>query len=363
VVRHPDGGGSARGPDVLSRQGVGVILNARINDKGSLVAEAWFNVDDAERVDSRVLSYLRARKPMEASTGLGLDEEDVGPNVHNGKSYERIARNYQPDHVAVLLDGALGACSVNDGCGVLMNEDGTPCKSFENYQKAIANALTHLEKRNSNRRSPTMDDETRKNIVDALITNAECCWEEGDREFLSGLDDAQLKRVKATKDKETQFVANARNENKELTAKVKTLEDAQKTAQNQAPEGEGGKGKTAEPPTEEQWMAQAPETVRNRLAFADKLETQAKQDIVDRLVDNLEGDEKTKTAEGLAKLTLEALEGLRPLAPKPPAQVVANYGGAMAGEQQPTEDAQKHFGDFGCPSDSDYAKALEPKKS
>lgn len=127
VVYHPSTNGinvSARDPDILDRQGVGLLM--RVNANGKLRGEAWFDVEKTRKVDNRVLERLEAGKPIEVSTGLFTDNEPAenGAN-YNGKSYAYVARNYRPDHLAILPD-QIGACSIKDGCGILVNKDSCP---------------------------------------------------------------------------------------------------------------------------------------------------------------------------------------------------------------------------------------------
>lgn len=129
VVYHPTQNGhpvSARRADVLNSQGVGVVLNARINKNGKLVADGWFDIERVEKVDKRVLQKLEAGDAFELSTGLFTDNypAENGAN-YNGKGYTHIAKNHRPDHLAVFVDQK-GACSLKDGCGVnVHNSAGT----------------------------------------------------------------------------------------------------------------------------------------------------------------------------------------------------------------------------------------------
>lgn len=123
VVGHPYEGGleiSARRPDVLDSQGIGYVFNAQVN--GKLSADLWFDVERTRKVDERIIGALEQSKPIELSTGL-LTSNEPSEGTYNGKRYTSIARNHSPDHLAILLDSE-GACSMRDGCGVLMNEDG-----------------------------------------------------------------------------------------------------------------------------------------------------------------------------------------------------------------------------------------------
>ena len=121
VVYHPTRNGvhvSARDPDVLDKQGIGMVLRSKAG--GKLTAEGWFDVEATRRVDNRVLQALEAGSRMELSTGL-FTENEPARGTFNGKPYDAIARNYKPDHLAILPD-QVGACSVNDGCGVMVNQ-------------------------------------------------------------------------------------------------------------------------------------------------------------------------------------------------------------------------------------------------
>lgn len=127
VVNHPtDDFGhplSAREPGVLAKFGIGYVFKSRINNQGKLKAEGWFDNEHTQRVSQKVWNMLQKAKPFELSTGLFTDNE-LAHNGSNwqGKPYSYIARNYRPDHLAILPD-KVGACSVRDGCGVLVNGD------------------------------------------------------------------------------------------------------------------------------------------------------------------------------------------------------------------------------------------------
>lgn len=105
---------SARDPSIVE---LGKVHNTSSN--GKLTAEAWFDVLNTRRVNSRILDRLHDGQPIELSTGLGLDKEQIAGEF-NGKAYQFIARNYRPDHLAILTEDK-GACSLEDGCGVLVN--------------------------------------------------------------------------------------------------------------------------------------------------------------------------------------------------------------------------------------------------
>lgn len=122
VLDHPSENGvgrSARHPDVIENQGLGYVFNST-NKKRKLDAEAWIDIEKTQRLAPTVIEDLKAGRPIEISTGLFTDNYRKN-GVHNdGQAYIGVARNYRPDHLAVLV-GKKGACSIKDGCGLLMN--------------------------------------------------------------------------------------------------------------------------------------------------------------------------------------------------------------------------------------------------
>jgi hypothetical protein len=116
---------SADTDGVWDRQGLGFIRDSAV--RGKLQHNAWFDVERTTNFDrdlpegQRIIPRLLRGQPIEVSTGLYTDNEQApaGAN-YRGRPYDFTARNYRPDHMAVLPD-MVGACSVRDGCGVLVN--------------------------------------------------------------------------------------------------------------------------------------------------------------------------------------------------------------------------------------------------
>lgn len=115
VVYHPDGV-TACDPTILTNRKIGVIMNTKF-EKGKLKAEAWLDPDRMDFVDDRIEQAIHKNQIMELSTGL-FAEKKHAPGTFNGRSYEYVAINYRPDHLAILPDKR-GACSVKDGAGFL----------------------------------------------------------------------------------------------------------------------------------------------------------------------------------------------------------------------------------------------------
>ena len=117
TIGHPTGpfGEPIPASDVPEKH-IGMVRFPRYRD-GKLTAEGWFDLDATRNADARVLDLLRNGQPIELSTGLYTHNEDRRGS-YRGRPYTHIARNYQPDHLAILPDQR-GACSLDDGCGVL----------------------------------------------------------------------------------------------------------------------------------------------------------------------------------------------------------------------------------------------------
>lgn len=119
VVYHPTMNGqpiSACDPTVLNKQKVGIIMNTTY-DSPKLRAEAWLNEERCTEVDERILEGILDNKMMEVSTGVFTDNEKKKGEWEE-KEYTAIARNYRADHLALLPD-QIGACSIDDGGGLL----------------------------------------------------------------------------------------------------------------------------------------------------------------------------------------------------------------------------------------------------
>jgi len=126
VVYHPQLNGaavSACDPTIYDKQKIGELMNTHWDeDGGRLRTECWIEEDKTREVDDRVLEALEEGRMMEVSTGLFSDNA-YGEGEWNGEAYQATARNYRPDHLAVLPD-RIGACSIEDGAGLLRNQEG-----------------------------------------------------------------------------------------------------------------------------------------------------------------------------------------------------------------------------------------------
>lgn len=117
---HPNINGervSANTPEVLELFRVGRVFNARVEQK-RLKLDAWIDVDlaNASEQGRRLVERINAGDIIEVSVGAFVIAEDKA-GMFNGKPYAAIWREIVPDHLALLPEGTIGACSVESGCG------------------------------------------------------------------------------------------------------------------------------------------------------------------------------------------------------------------------------------------------------
>lgn len=148
VVYHPKKDGehvSACSPDMLTEHQVGIIMNSRWDDDAKkLRAEAWLEEKRLQTVDNRVYEDLKANKVVEVSTGLftqNHEEPGVWNSASGPKEYTTVAKDYQPDHLAILPD-EVGAFSVADGGGLLQTNEALK-KTQEAIGAFVLNEVSH----------------------------------------------------------------------------------------------------------------------------------------------------------------------------------------------------------------------------
>ncbi|QDP55368.1 MAG: hypothetical protein Tp176DCM1853251_52 [Prokaryotic dsDNA virus sp.] len=142
-VLHPQENGahiSANRPDVIERNTIGQIFNARA-EGGKLKADAWINTAKAGRLGyGDLIAQLESGQVVEVSTGY-FSDDDMTPGEYNGKPYRMVHRNIRPDHLA-LLPGEIGACSAADGCGTRVNsKKGSLTMKVNEAMSTLAKAL------------------------------------------------------------------------------------------------------------------------------------------------------------------------------------------------------------------------------
>lgn len=107
---------SGNDPEVL-KTAMGHIFNSKLN-KSRLCMEAWVDEKKAKtKAQKKLVTRLKANEDVEVSLGqfvIMSDEE----GEFDGKKYSGAWDLAIPDHLALLEEGMLGACSRKMGCGV-----------------------------------------------------------------------------------------------------------------------------------------------------------------------------------------------------------------------------------------------------
>jgi len=132
VIDHPHEGDtavSANDPAMMEKHRAGYVFGTEYRESDqSVPAELWIDVDRAGKLKGgpELMRRVLDGDKIEVSTGYFRDLEKRG-GEWQGQSYNGVARNLRPDHLAALLD-SVGACSWEDGCGCpRVNEAGEPC--------------------------------------------------------------------------------------------------------------------------------------------------------------------------------------------------------------------------------------------
>ena len=140
VVSHPEARGrpvSANSPSVIDAQAVGRVYNVHL-DGSRLKGEVWVDENKCQEFFPEVLECIAKRRPIEVSVGV-FSEDEPAEGEWNGEAYKAVARNYRPDHLALLFD-AEGACSWADGCGIRANacyDEETGCRFIAKTMAAL----------------------------------------------------------------------------------------------------------------------------------------------------------------------------------------------------------------------------------
>lgn len=166
IVDHPEVDGqnvSANAPDIVDSRVVGRVYHTHV-DGNKLKAEVWIDEEKLRQVHSPTLAMINKREVVEVSVGVFNEEEEV-EGEWEGETYEAIARNHRPDHLA-LLPGGTGACSVEDGCGLRSNNK----KGGKNVKKEVFQTMRTLnaEGYSVSQMQGVIANEGYKELVDAV---------------------------------------------------------------------------------------------------------------------------------------------------------------------------------------------------
>lgn len=355
LLNHPTAG-SGRSPAVFNEFGLGTVYQAEVVGH-ALVAEGWFDIERCNNVAPGLILRIEQGQPVELSTGLKVAAE-VSAGEFNGVEYTAIARNYRPDHLAILPT-AVGACSVLDGCGVnneLSHEqirsqlysalrDRKPANEVDCYivdvfsdyfiyeqgpdlyrldykvkddqvELALAGSV-RVEREvsyvvsNQSEKLNMLTQEQRSQIISGLVNNCDC-WKEGTT-VLEAMNDEALqatentfKRMKEISEaNQTLTAANAAQEKLLEAAKAGLkVGDAVYTLN-----ADGTWAKTEKPAEKSKQLTEndLPASLREDLEFARNMKAEQRASLTSKI---LAVKDTPYTAEDLQEMTLPALNKL-----------------------------------------------------
>lgn len=136
VADHPTRDGmplsASESPEMLASVAFGTVFNARY-DGGRLKMDAFIDASRAQEMGGDALSALtrsQAGQSVEVSVGAWVYADIESGVSPSGAPYEYVWREIVPDHLAMLPEGDIGACSVEMGCGAprIAKEAAVPAK-------------------------------------------------------------------------------------------------------------------------------------------------------------------------------------------------------------------------------------------
>ena len=111
----------------------GFVANAKATNK-QLTMEAWIDPDRAATSDAgkRILERATHDTPdvIEVSVGVFVTMQDA-EGEFNGRKYKGEWLAIKPNHLALLSERQVGACSIEMGCGALRAAEHCGCQDYE----------------------------------------------------------------------------------------------------------------------------------------------------------------------------------------------------------------------------------------
>lgn len=319
---------SANRPEALAAARIGTMFNTRFED-GRLKTEAW--IDTTAPAARELVEQLRAGEMVEVSVGAFVAVDHRPGRTADGRDFEWVWSSVVPDHLAVGLSGAKGACSIEMGCGAprAAAENSSEPDAVEERQPAEATAVRAADcgcgapksgeesGKGEGRVTPApeqgekkMPSEKQKALAGRLIACGKSPFQEADREVLEAFPEERLESL-------ADGFANA-------PAPDPVTPPATETATATEPE---------KPKTEEELIAALPESVRSMIARYQAEERQKRTELVSCIAGMqtvfTEDQLKTKATEELQALK-SALETVAQRAAAEAVGVDPNDADAMA---------------------------------
>lgn len=135
---------------------------------------------DKNKIDNhpegqRFLQLVKANKPINVSTAYFDGNVEAGNGIKNGKTYDRVQKDIEPDHLAILLNED-GACACKDGCGINVNNKQEQIMSdatltAETLSDSLATVLADFMKEHDDKLT-TNAEKIMKEVEDKITANA-----------------------------------------------------------------------------------------------------------------------------------------------------------------------------------------------
>ncbi len=148
VFNHPEEG-TANDAGVMEETELGTVFNTAGKNK-KLSCEVWLDEEKTNDADVSIIQNIEAGLKVEVSTGVYLNKEvKSGTYKKTGKKYEWIARDIQPDHLAIFspASGEVGAASIEDGAGLGQVNNRAKDKIKDNIKPSLNKSLSEAVKR------------------------------------------------------------------------------------------------------------------------------------------------------------------------------------------------------------------------
>jgi hypothetical protein len=214
VVNHPkDEFGdylSADDPDILDEVGVGFVRRNRIERAFDghywnyfQNSESWVDRARLKDVSPDTLEMIRDGLNVEVSTGLFARNQKKKGEFH-GERYTKIARDYNPDHLALLPD-LVGACSIDQGCGMFTASEAVSPTRMRQIQRVLIKAWkgkkvkTNCSCGGSGKQETSDMKTTIRKKVESLVASK--AYDKNDRKWLVKLTGNQLDKMLAASKK------------------------------------------------------------------------------------------------------------------------------------------------------------------
>lgn len=110
---------SANSGTVVEQEHIGALYNCFM-DEQDLKGELWINLKRVEELDraeiNNRITAMESGETVEVSVGVFVLTVDR-KGVYKDEPFDQIWLESAADHIAVLAEGDIGACSIEDGCG------------------------------------------------------------------------------------------------------------------------------------------------------------------------------------------------------------------------------------------------------